>query len=529
MEYQYWVVQDWNTSVAKKCGMTIGEYYESVVKHLPSTERTGENAFEPVKLDLRLSRDVCVPLSVAVTDDKWYERLQQIVTDTYFRRQVQDPSQVKFVDVTRKDIRGLSGNQLATCGKIRAFLGDKEWLQSEDKVPPTALRTDKQTQLASWFDRKAKERIIQATVQQLQNSSQLEIVTKTKVDGPLDLQIRAILKETVPGGVSNVMSTFGCTEKTRAVSADTAIGKASETILRYIRQGLRANQTTIERTINARIASSMTSEKDSEEGPMFSSMAQVDEHTAAQEQKLFTHVTRKALNNGVINIINHFYRGIGCHACQKKTEKKKENEEDDGSYYSDYYYGDVNKRFVEKYHAVAGRAIFMEPKSDLQGLRGARLRKKIGEPVKPKLVPIESPMRPGLEPIGNHCKTKKKHHDEDDDDDDRPLIHFVDEDIGEPLRPGLDFIKGTKKTDLPRLVPIGNDHPNDHLKPRLVPIGNDHSRDHLKPKLVPISNHHSRDDLKPPLIPVKNTRVMPRVQRVNDGLPDILDFLKRRK
>lgn len=525
MEYQYWVTQDWNNSIAKKCGMSIGEYYDSVVKHLPSTEASGENAFEPVQLNLKLGKDVCVPLSVAVTD-KWYERLQQIVTDTYFRHQrtIKDPKQVKFVDVTRKDIRGLSGDQLATCGKIRAFVGD-QWLTADNQEnvePPTALRTDKQTQLVNWFDRKCKERLVQATVRALSNCDQHELVLRTKKDGPLDRDICQILRESVPGGVSNVMETYGCTEKARAASADTAIARASETILRQIRQGLRTNQAAVARNIQARISASVSARaggEDSEEPPLFESMADVPIHEASQEQKLFTGIARKALGKGVINIINHFYRGIGCGVCDTKNKKKDRVEvmdkEEDEAYYNDYYYGAVNKHFQDKYHAVAGRAIFMEPAatatervgSEFQGLRGARLRKKIGEsvtalPPRPKTMPLES-----VYPIGNQAV---------------------------PQKPRLVPIGGETR---PRLVPLEQPEPapvkrdrqapvgvivNGPLRPRLVPIGGDVNPQ--KPRLVPIGDHV---DL--PRAQKTDKNLTKGVQKVNDGMPDFLDFLNKRK
>ena len=284
---------------------------------------------------------------------------------------------------------------------------------------------------------------------------------KTKVDGPLDQEIRQILRESVPGGVSNVMETFGCTDKARQASGETAIARASETILRQIRQGLRANQAAVDRTISARIAASVASpsrvEQDDSEEPIFASLQNAPVHSAIEEQKLYTGIARKALGKGVINIVNHFYRGIGCGVCQTKKKEERVVQLEDGedeAYYSDYYYGAVNKRFQDKYHAVAGRAIFMEPSAaaqqqqQLQGLRGARLRKKLQD----------LPPRPKLEPLGAPVK------------------------------------------------PLGDQ------RPKLVPLGAS-----VKPKLVPLVAPEPRVDL------TKG------VQRVNDGLPDFLDFLKKNK
>lgn len=533
MEYQYWVQQDYDNSIAKRYGMSIDEYYDSVIKHLPSTTSSDEHAFEPIQLDLKLSKDVCVPLSVAVTDANWYERLQQVVTDTYFRHKVRDhPERVKIVDVTRKDIRGLSPDQLAVCGKVRAFVGD-EWLVVDSPTtdmsvvdPPTALRNDKQTQLVKWFDNKAKERIVQATAKQLANCDQQDIFIRTKVDGPLDKDIRQILRETVPGGTSNVMATFGVTERVRAASAESAIARASETILRQIRQGLRTNQVVVERNIKSRIASSLVARKDDDEAPLFDSLAAAPEHSAAQEQKLYQGIARKALTKSVVNIINHFYRGVGCDVCQTKTKQKKaEDQEEDEGYYSDYYYGKVNKRFADKFHSVAGRAIFMEPRSvaaapvatDLKGLRGARLRKKIGD--RPRLMPIgdSNTERPRLVPIGDAEKPKLVSKAE------RPRLVPIDA----PIKPKLVPI------DMDDDAPLVSFKVSDAQKPRLVPN---------KPKLVPIDmdddtplvSFKFSDANKPKLVPIGNEaisldHITRNVEPVNDGMPDFLDFLKMKR
>jgi hypothetical protein len=521
MEYQYWVVQDWNHSIAKKCGMGLDEYYETVVKHLPSTETTGENAYEPVQLNLKVNKDTCIPLSVAVTDN-WYQRLQQVVTDTYFRNKRIEPTDVRFVDVTRKDIRGLSGDQLASCGKIRAFDSKTNtWLQvsTENVEPPTELRTDKQTQLVEWFDRKCKERLVQATAKLLSNCTDHDIVLRTKVDGPLDIEFRKILRETVPGGVSNVMKTFGSTDKARAVSGETAIARASETILRQLRQGLRTNQAAVSRTIHARIAASVRTmdDRDVREEPIFDHIGnEADVHSAAQEQKLFSNITRKALGKGVINIINHFYRGIGCGVCKKPTStttttmpkvqvmNDDDDAEDDPAYYSDYYYGAVNKRFQDKYHAVAGRAVFMEPaaasSSSFQGLRGARLRKKVEQqrvssaaaassiPPRPKTIPL-----PSAAPVASVARPK--------------LVPL------EPQRPKLIPLASVAEPVM--VVP----------KPKLIP---------LESIGAPTQKEQEQEPrrIRPPLVkpPNKNSNnnLTQGVQRVNDGLPDFLDFLNKK-
>lgn len=403
---------------------------------------------------------------------------------------------------------------------------------------------------------------------------------KTKVDGPLDHEIRQILRESVPGGVSNVMETFGCTDKARQASGETAIARASETILRQIRQGLRANQAAVDRTIQARIAASVASrvDDDDSEQPIFASLQNAPVHSAIEEQKLYTGIARKALGKGVINIINHFYRGIGCGVCQTKKKKNEENDDgEDEAYYSDYYYGAVNKRFQDKYHAVAGRAIFMEPSAaapaqqqTLQGLRGARLRKKLqdlpprpklepianravplGAPVKPKLVPIadEAPLvsfqgptevtqrRPKLVPIGEEITQRPKLVPLDDD---TSLVSFqkpVGDDVTQ-RRPKLVPLGNKVDTQKPKLVPIGGRV--ESQRPKLVPLDNDtplvsfqkplgDEVTQRRPKLVPLGDkvETQRPKLVPLVTPEPRVDLTKGVQRVNDGLPDFLDFLKK--
>lgn len=390
---------------------------------------------------------------------------------------------------------------------------------------------------------------------------------KTKVDGPLDQEIRQILRESVPGGVSNVMETFGCTDKARQASGETAIARASETILRQIRQGLRANQAAVDRTISARIAASVASpsrvEQDDSEEPIFASLQNAPVHSAIEEQKLYTGIARKALGKGVINIVNHFYRGIGCGVCQTKKKEERVVQLEDGedeAYYSDYYYGAVNKRFQDKYHAVAGRAIFMEPSAaapqqqqQLQGLRGARLRKKLQDlPPRPKLEPLGAPVkplanqRPKLVPLGAPAKPKLV-----DDDNDEPLVSFQQEPLGDkvsaqrpklvPLgdqRPKLVPLGDKVDTQKPKLIPIGDSVKTQ--RPKLEPLDNDtplvsfqesvgSEVTQRRPKLVPLGD--KVDTQRPKLVPLVASE--PRVdltkgvQRVNDGLPDFLDFLKK--
>lgn len=394
---------------------------------------------------------------------------------------------------------------------------------------------------------------------------------KTKVDGPLDQEIRQILRESVPGGVSNVMETFGCTDKARQASGETAIARASETILRQIRQGLRANQAAVDRTISARIAASVASpsrvEQDDSEEPIFASLQNAPVHSAIEEQKLYTGIARKALGKGVINIVNHFYRGIGCGVCQTKKKEERVVQLEDGedeAYYSDYYYGAVNKRFQDKYHAVAGRAIFMEPSAaaqqqqQLQGLRGARLRKKLQDlPPRPKLEPLGAPVkplanqRPKLVPLGAPAKPKLV------DDDDEPLVSFQQEPLGDKVgaqRPKLVPLGDQIATQKPKLVPLGDQRPKlvpigAPARPKLVddddeplvsfqqePLGDKVSVQ--RPKLVPLGDQRPKlvplgASVKPKLVPLvapePRVDLTKGVQRVNDGLPDFLDFLKKNK
>jgi hypothetical protein len=289
--------------------------------------------------------------------------------------------------------------------------------------------------------------------------------------------------------------------------------------LRQIRQGLRTNQAVVDRTIKARIAASVHDD-DNGEAPIFSHLGQeAPVYSAAQEQKLFSNITRKALGKGVIHIINHFYRGIGCGVCDaKKTQPKVQvvDEDEDPAYYSDYYYGAVNKRFQDKYHAVAGRAVFMEPADpSFQGLRGARLRKKVEQqqqqqqrvsstasiPPRPKTIPLP---KPNSVPVGEPAP---------------PLVVFTTD------RPKLIPLESVGNPVVrPKLVPVGNPV----VRPKLVPIGNPA----VRPKLVPIGTQTEEEPrrIRPPLVkPPKVEASLTRgVQRVNDGLPDFLDFLNKK-
>jgi hypothetical protein len=132
--------------------------------------------------------------------------------------------------------------------------------------------------------------------------------------------------------------------------------------------------------------------------------------------------------------------------------------------------------------------------------------------------------------------------------DDEPLVSFQQKPLGDKVsaqRPKLVPLGDEVANQRPKLVPLGASAKPlaEDQRPRLIPLNDDEPLVSFqqkplgdkvsaqRPKLVPLGDEVTaqRPKLSPLVAPEPRVDLTKGVQRVNDGLPDFLDFLKKNK
>jgi hypothetical protein len=511
---QPWVVNHYNQSRSKK-NMPIEIYIESIIKHMPGV--THDDIYEPVEVNLQLSKFNAVPVQVDFTDG-WEKRLKDAVSSMIGQK----ASDIKFKNVKGQDIESdlkiKTLADLSGVGNLRVYSrGCRVDLKSLPE-PPEHMSNDKMLKLSNWFDDSIKEKACDIIAKALVDSPKEDLTFRTSLESNLAKEIQSLVTE---GDFKKFLSTYGSNERARNTPPEDVGKSISGNVLRQMRRVLKGSENRINKHIAAKTQLKL---KENNEEVLFDTPSSIAGELQ-DEHEMYSKMARKALALSKHEIINNVYRAvpINCGAYDKKPEEDENNDEDS------FYY---TKSSYDKMQSLVGRPIYMKIERNVPApvvtttsstgatIRGARFRKKNPELGKissemPELIPISSKM-PELTPISSEMPEliplKKKN---------VPISSEM---------PKLIPLKNKNASELPKLIPISKKNVPEFGKissemPKLIP---------LKQKNVPISSN-ARIDIgqnsskqKSKLFP-EFIEIPLEVPRPNDGLPDIYDFLEKKK
>lgn len=378
--YQPWVVADYVNSQSKQM-LTIDDYVDSVVRHLPSVET--DEIYEPVEVHVQLSGLQSVPLQLDF-DSSWHRRLLEGVKNMISASCAgAGLGKISLKTVTGQPIESAvrTAEDLANVGRIKVFENGKRVDLPKLPEPPVELRNDSLMHLDKWFEQKIKNQAATIITDELKGTrNEYELQEKTSSNSSLDKKLRQL----VEGSASkNFLEVYGSTQRAKQTPVAHVAESISSTLLRQTREILAGSEKRLVRHLNAKLAAEL---KQKNEPHIFASVEKMAGNIE-NEQKLYGNMAQKALRFAKMNVIDSVYRAqpLSCDCSTNKgpaTSKKsggggttggKANEEEEeipkekeetgeagygrDRYYDDYYYG---QEVYDKVQLYCGKAVFME-------------------------------------------------------------------------------------------------------------------------------------------------------------------------
>jgi hypothetical protein len=549
--YQDWVLKGYETSRAKHL-ISIDDYVNHVVHNMASVKHKDE-IYEPITFQVLVRGfDEAVPVQTDFSEG-WYERLQSGVAEMIGGGGA--GKNLEFRDMTGENIADRNANELSSVGKIRIFdktTGKRIQTEPGPQVPGH-MSNNKMHRISEWFEDKLRENAIHTIASELKGSTAtVDLQTRTQINSSLEKKLCDLLSSDLQGHLKR----HGSNERAKQSDATVVAQQMARTMMKSVRSELRGQMQRIKKHMAAKAVTAMSSNiaAADEEEPLFDAAATQGIAVGLQnESQLYGKIARRAIIKSKMDLINHIYHAstvdCGC------GDEKKKNKKDDDDYYADYYYGnDV----YQKYQLYSGRAVHMEIQMDdpvshatavaaaaaesapTSALRGARLRKKLHQQqeVAAKFVPFEKKHElDELVPIRNSMtqqRTPDKKNDMNLDllDD---LVPIKSSAAAEASNLDLDELVPIRRNRVSAVAAdIASDLPD--FYPKVIPTRKPNliladapaaAAAPKKPgvKLVHISELMDVDTRKKNTVKEPKKRIEKDSDRINDGMPDIYDFM----